>query len=383
MHQVTTEHLIGLMAAHEPPCISLYQPTHRQHPDNEQDPIRYRNLLVEMETSLRETYPIQQFRAILENFHSLSRDDSFWDHRTDGLAIFGSPERFEVLELQRPIQELLIVADSFHTKPLIRALQSANRYQILCLTRQDAKLYEGNRDALDPVPLTNFPSNIADVLGDQRSPTTQMVGSYGTRSGGGGTAVYHRHGPQTDTVEGDILRFFRAVDRGILEYHSRPSNLPLMLVALKEYHGPFREVSHNPYLMRDGIMLNPYALNTDELRERAWEKVEPQYLARLEGLKESFYNAQSQQVGSSDISDVAKAAIAGRVATLLVEADRVIPGTLDRMLGSIRPADLASENVDDMLDDLAELVLTKGGEVIVVPTEQMPTDSGLAAIYRF
>jgi hypothetical protein len=36
-----------------------------------------------------------------------------------------------------------------------------------------------------------------------------------------------------------------------------------------------------------------------------------------------------------------------------------------------------------MLDDLAELVLTKGGEVIVVPTEQMPTNSGLAAIYRF
>jgi len=37
------------------------------------------------------------------------------------------------------------VADSFHTKPLLRVLQSADRYQILALNRHEAKLYEGNR----------------------------------------------------------------------------------------------------------------------------------------------------------------------------------------------------------------------------------------------
>jgi hypothetical protein len=71
------------------------------------------------------------------------------------------------------------------------------------------------------------------------------------------------------------------------------------------------------------------------------------------------------------------------VATLLVEADRVISGIVDRSSGSVRPADPAHWYVDDMLDDLAELVLTKGGEVVVVPGERMPTTSGLAAIYRF
>ena len=261
MHQITTEQLTRLIAAHEPPCISLYQPTHRRHPENQQDPIRYRNLLVELETSLREKYPTRQVRTILEKFHSLSATTRFWNHRTDGLAIFSSPERFELFELQRPIRELLVVADSFHTKPLIRILQSADRYQILCLNRHEAKLYEGNRDALDPVELTNVPSTIADVLGDERSPPTQMVGSYGTRTGGGGTAVHHGHGPQTDMVEADMLKFFRAVDRGILEHHSRPSGLPLMLAALPEYHQPFREVSHNPLLMGDGIMVNPDALS--------------------------------------------------------------------------------------------------------------------------
>jgi hypothetical protein len=383
MRQITTDELTKLVAAHDPPCISLYQPTHRRHPENQQDPIRYRNLLDDIQTSLREKYPTRQVRPMMERFQSLARDDRFWNHRTDGLAIFSSPERFELFELQRAVPELIVVADSFHTKPLIRILQSADRYQILCLNRHEATLYEGNRDALDTVELTNVPSTIADVLGDERSPPTQMVGSYGTRTGGGGTAVHHGHGPQTDLVEADTGRFFRAVDRGILEHHSRPSGLPLMLAALPENHQWFREISHNPLLMRDGITVNPDALSTDELCEQAWDIVEPLYLARLEGLKESFHTARAQHAASADLSDVARAAVAGRVATLLVEADRVIPGIVDRISGATRPSELASPHVDDMLDDLAEMVLAKGGEVVVVPRERMPTDSGLAAIYRF
>jgi hypothetical protein len=135
--------------------------------------------------------------------------------------------------------------------------------------------------------------------------------------------------------------------------------------------------------MDDGILMNPDALDVDELRNAAWDKVVPIYLARLEGLKESFHTARAQHAASADLSDVARAAVAGRVATLLVEADRVIPGIVDRTSGAIAPSELASPHVDDMLDDLAELVLAKGGEVVVVPREGMPTDSGLAATYRF
>jgi hypothetical protein len=383
MRQITTEQLTKLVAVHESPCISLYQPTHRRHPENQQDPIRYRNLLVEIETSLQENYPTRQVRTLMERLRSLARDDRFWNHRTEGLAIFGSPERFDLYELQRPVPELVFVADSFHTKPLIRILQSADRYQILCLNRREAKLYEGNRDALDQVELTEFPSTIKEALGDQLTEPQHMIGSYGVKGGGGGTAVHHGHGSKQDEVEIDIVRFFRSIDRGILEHHSRPSGLPLMLAALPEYHDPFRNVSYSPYLMGEGIMTNPDALSLDELRKEAWDKVEPLYLARLEGLKERFHTSRAQSAGSADLSDVAYAAVAGRVATLLVEADRVIPGIVDRNSGAVHSGESASVHVDDMLDDLAELVIAKGGEVVVVPTERMPSDSGLAAVYRF
>jgi hypothetical protein len=383
MRQVSHDRLIGLLAA-VPPCISIYQPTHRRHPDDQQDPIRFRNLVRHVETLLSERYPTRHARPILERLQAVGRDDRFWTHRTDGLAVFASLETFEVFELQRPVRELLVVADSFHVKPLIRIVQSADRYQILSLSRQKAKLYEGNRDALDQVELIGTPSTIGEALGENlaRQPH-QIIGTYGVKFGGGGKAPHHGHESQSDQVETNRDRFFRLVDRGIFKHHSRPSGLPLLLAALPESHEPFRRISHNPFLLPDGIATNPDPLRLDELRERAWKEIEPFYLARLEGLKERFFVALSQQAGSADISDVAKAAVAGGVETLLVEADRVIPGALDRTSGAIELGAQPSAHVDDLLDDVAELVLAKGGDVVVAPAERMPTTTGLAAIYRF
>jgi hypothetical protein len=39
--------------------------------------------------------------------------------------------------------------------------------------------------------------------------------------------------------------------------------------------------------------------------------------------------------------------------------------------------------VDDVLDDLAALVMQQGGELIVVPAERMPTGTGIAALFRY
>jgi len=69
------------------------------------------------------------------------------------LAVLAAPGLFRVYRLQRPVPELVVVADSFHTKPLMRILQSADRYQVLGLNRQEIKLFEGNRDALDEIEL--------------------------------------------------------------------------------------------------------------------------------------------------------------------------------------------------------------------------------------
>jgi hypothetical protein len=376
MKQITMDHLLELLADGPAPCCSLYQPTHRRHPENKQDPIRYRNLVEQLAHSLAGS---DDGPAILARFRTLANDHEFWNHRTDGLAVLASPDRFEVFELQRPVPERVIVADSFHVKPMLRILQSADRFQLLCLDRHEAWMYEGNRDALDPLELSEVPATLEEALGAETTEPHQTVASYG----GTGRAMHHGHGGKPDEVDKDRDRFFRVIDRAILEHHSTPSGLPLMLAALPEYHTHFRNQSKSPFLLDAGIRKHPAGLDADALRREAWTLMEPLYLARLADLVDRYHAAHAKQRGSGDLSDAAQAAVAGRVETLLVEADRCLPGRIDPATGAIAAGPLDDPEVDDMLDDLAELVLKTKGEVVVVPAERMPTDSGLAAIYRF
>ena len=80
---------------------------------------------------------------------------------------------------------------------------------------------------------------------------------------------------------------------------------------------------------------------------------------------------------------VAQAAVQSRVGSLLVEAERRIPGHLDKTTGRITFGNLEDTQVDDLLDDVAELVLRKGGSVVVVPAADMPSQTGVAAAFRF
>ena len=193
----------------------------------------------------------------------------------------------------------------------------------------------------------------------------------------------HGHGGRNEEVEIDAERFFRIIDRAVLEHHSRPSGLPLILAALPEHHGLFHQVSRNPFLAAEGMKVNPESAPAEELRARAWQVIEPQYQARLSALGEEFEQARSKGLGSDDLAQVAEAAAAGRVATLLIEADRQIPGRLDSATGRIKFDDLSHPRVDDLLDDLGDLVAERGGQVLVVPTERMPVPTGLAATYRY
>ena len=383
MNHLPSDLLIELLADQEPPCLSLYQPTHRSHPENQQDVIRYKTLLKSMEASLQQKFRGKDTRAILEPFHALEEDGNFWNHALDGLAVFGAGGRFQVFKLQRPVPELGIVADNFHLKPLLRIYQSADRYQVLVLSRDSVRLFEGNRDMLDEVELsTDVPRTSKDVLGDvDLQPQVTVYGS--EAAAGPGSVARHGQGSKSEVVDANTEKFFRAVDQAILEHYSKPSGLPLMLAALPQYHALFQKISRNPLLMKDGIEINADAIGVDDLRTRAWQAVEPDYAADLAQLGEKFHSGRAKGQSTDDLSDAAAAAVHGRVDTLLVEAERQIPGRLDTSTARITHGSLAHPEVDDLLDDVAEEVLKKGGKVLVVPQARMPTRSGLAAIYRF
>ena len=380
MNSLTHDYPAVLLRNEETPCLSLYQTTHRQHPDKVQDPIRFRNLVKELEESLGQKYPKREVAPLLEPFHALADNKEFWNHTADGLAVLSAPGMFRAYRLQRPVAELVVVADSFHTKPLMRITQSADHYQILGLSRNSFKLFEGNRDSLLEVqPQGNTPRTADEMLDKDTDSREGAHRAYGPA----GDSAWQGTDVKQSLADRDTEQFFRAVDQAVMQHHSQSGGMGLILAALPEHHHLFRAVSKNPRLLKEALDVHPDAMSLDTLRERAWQLVQPYYLARLAGLLDTYGAAAAKGQGSDALRDIAKAATAGRVETLLIEADRIIPGQINAANSKVTAGELADPEVDDLLDDLGELVLKAGGEVVMVPAERMPTTTGAAAIYRF
>ncbi|MEL7558118.1 hypothetical protein [Stutzerimonas chloritidismutans] len=381
------ETLSQLLAKREAPCLSLYQPTHRSFPERQQDPIRFKHLVRELEDSLKQQGHGDQAKALLKPFQDLMNDPDFWNSNRDGLAVFGATDYFEVFRLQRSVPELAVANDRMHLKPLLRIAQSADRYQILAITLNSVRLFEGNRDGIDEVRLGDgVPKTLEEALGRDLTEKGQTGFPQGySRASERGDPMQVESGGagRQEEIDRDRERFFREVDRAILEHHSRKSRLPLILAALPEHQFHFRKLSHNDFMLPDGIESDASLLSHDELQQKSWMVMQPRYMKRLEGFINQYGVSHGQGLATDQLEQIGQATLEGRVATLLVEAERQIPGFVDKQQGKAVAVQDGSATTPDLLDELTIWTLEQGGEVIAVPTERMPTESGAAAIYRY
>jgi hypothetical protein len=402
-HQFSIETMIGRIelvsligSERVGPCVSIYMPAQRSFPEQQHNAVLYRNLLKDVESAERRPDSPHVADEVLNRLRQLLDDHTFWRHPKDGLAVFAAPRFFRAFWLSRRVEQRAVVASRFYIKPLLRIAQAADRYQLLALNRERIRLFEGNGDSLEEVDLApGVPATIEEALGEQLTELQTQAYSYDTGPAGGAGGgrsvsgvktggIFHGHGSKKDELDTDIERFFRAVDRAILEHHSRPSGLPLILAALAEYHAPFHRLSRNRQLLDSGIETNPDALSELELRERAWQCMEPVFTRRLELVIDRYGAARGAQRADDALPQVALAAVVGRVDVLLLERDRGIAGSMDLGTGVLQVADTVEQPaIGDVLDDLAEAVLQNGGEVMIVPPERMPSATGLAAIYRY
>jgi hypothetical protein len=384
MEVLTKELIQELLVVDQAPCLSLYMPTHHTHPENLQDSILFKNLVKQLEESLMQKYSAAEVQKYLEPVYALVNDNDVWDHTLDGLAVFSAKGIFKVVRLHKSVEELAMVTDSFHTKPLRQYLQSVDNYHVLCLTLQDICLFEGNRHSLTEVELSaDIPKTITEALGHQLTDSHTTVASYGG-TGGESSPMHHGQGGNKEETEKDAERFFRVVAGAIYEHYSKPSGWPLILATLPEHQSLFQKVNKNPLLLPTGISINPSSVSPDKLGNMAWEIMEPKYNMKLDSLIARFEQSSASGKGSEDYKEVALAAVVGRVDTLLVEADRIIAVRVTNLVtGNTQKKDLINPRVDDLLDDMGELVMKMGGQVMVIPTDKMPSETGLAAIFRY
>jgi hypothetical protein len=377
----TKNDLRNLIYKRNSPSISIYMPTFRMQPEAKQNSIRYKNLLKLMEEQLVAWGSRKSSAKLISRpARVLIKDTLFWQYQSDGLAVFLNSQGFQYYRLPAVFEELLVVSDRFHIKPLLPLLASDGHFYLLALSQNEVRLFHCSRQSIAEIELERIPRTLDEAIQyDDRQK--QLHFHTNTPAGKGPrAAIYHGHGAGTADDKKDILRFFQQVDAGVRKIIGE-TNSPFVLAGVEYLFPLYREANSHPLLLNEGIAGNPEGMQPENLRREAWKIVEPYFQKSKEEAVVRHLQAAGTSLASRDVKAVALAAYHAKVELLLVAVGRhqwgVFDGTDVHLHEQCEPGD------EDLLDFATVHTLLNGGTVYAVKPDEVPDEGNLAAIYRY
>lgn len=91
-------------------------------------------------------------------------DRPFWQHGSDGLAVFLARDLFRSYRLPIRFDELVAVSNRFHTKPLLPLLTGDGRFYVLALSQNDVRLFLCTKYSVSEVNLEGVPRSLEEAL---------------------------------------------------------------------------------------------------------------------------------------------------------------------------------------------------------------------------
>jgi len=387
MDAVTRHDLKTLVETSAWPCVSIFQPTHRAGPDTRgyarQDPLRFKNLLREAEQRLVASgLRVREAQALLEPARRLLDDSLFWQYQSDGLAVFLTQGAVRSFRVPLRFDELVVVARSFHVKPLAALLTGDGLFYVLALSQNEIRLLAGTRDHMGEVELANAPRSLAEAL-RYDDPERQLQFHTGTPAGGDRrAAMFHGHGAGVDDAKVNLLRFFQQVNRAVGAL-LKGAPAPLVLAGVEYLLPIYREANTHPHLLGEGLTGNPEGLRPDELHARAWPLVEPHFLRARSGAAARYLELRDTARAARDLREVLRAAWSGRVEVLFAAVGIRLWGVFDPSGGEVVLSEESPGQTEDLVNLATSYTILNGGTVYAVPPEDMPDATPVAAVLRY
>jgi len=350
-------------------AISIALPTTPVTSDTDADRIRLKNLAKEAIDQLAAAAADKRrLRDLTEELDDLIEDDDFWAYQARGLVVYATPDNLRTFRVPNRLQPQVKVSDRFHLKSLLRSTTFCDAGYVLALADGGVRLVEVSKDLpATELNVPDLPTDAASAVGKRTIATRSYSGRIG---GGEGKKVRLRqYARQVDTAVRAILAGRQA---------------PLILAAVEALDAMYRSVNSYPHLHPQGLRGNPERQSAAELAAAARPLLDELYRTRLEQWRQLYQRRLNEDRATTDLVRSARAATAGAVASLLVDIDQVVNGTVDEVDGSVDFTETAGADSYGVADEVARRVLQSGGEVLAVREDVMPEPGKpVAAILRY
>lgn len=335
------DQLLKLANETNSPSITIAFNTHRTIPDNQQDPIKLKNLVKEAEERLLDSYTKRDIADVLEKLEALP--DQLEVHKNlESLNIFLSKDTFEFIRTNIPVtNEGVWLDDTFHIRPLIKAMNRVTEYLVLYLTKKGVHLYLAINDSIvreienEDFPYTENNYNLSHLFSEADDETNK------------------------------IREFYNQVDKAVQRANPE-GTLQCLVVATDDNYGSFIAEADNPstYLGNISVDFNS-PTQKNEFMEAAGEFIKnTQHENRTRAIQEMNEAIGKGQV-VTDLQEVYQAAIDGRGDLLIVHQDFQQPVRMkDDRNFEIVDDPTAPDVLDDIISTIAWEVISKKGKVV-------------------
>jgi hypothetical protein len=362
-------------------AVTIYLPTHEAGAEIQQDPIRLKNLLREAEGKLQAmNMDKSQISSILSEAFDLIERDRFWQHKSQGLALYLTPDKTHIYRLPLTFESSVIVSDRFYLKPLLPLFFDNRYFYILALSQNQVRLFQSTRYDISEVELTDVPTSLAEAL-RYDDPEAQL--QFHSAAGGGTQPIYHGQGTSGKDDKVNIRRFLNQVNDALCAHYLNGEAAPLVIASVEYLRPIYEAVNTYPHLMSEGVNGNPDQAEPNELREQAWPIVAHLIEETRQDAIAQYQELARTQQASNQVSQVVTAAMRGQVETLLLAKDAQVWGQIDAQSGKANVHDDAQSGDYDLLAIAAVKTALQGGKVYFMDPERLPDAEVAAGIFRY
>ncbi|MGO1594011.1 MAG: baeRF11 domain-containing protein [Ancrocorticia sp.] len=294
--------------------------------------------------------PVQE--QVRSQWNAVADDGELWGNLSNSLVIFISPDHSEEYVLPNVLESRTTIGGRFDISQLVRAVTTPQLAFALTISGNGWNLWQATENTrASELPLTGeYPENADEsanraIIRGQRAPR-RLVGDEGQN-------VFLEQYAKTvaDAVRSELNVRDQSADQPLFLFAS--DSLAAMI---KDQDLPWKIVHVNG---------SPDNLRPDQIDSAIRERLGALTSAALSERAEAIGNKSSAGLAVSEVSDVARAAVAGAVRVLYYNIDTRATGTLDESTGEI------TEGEDDLLSQLAVQILKTGGDVHAVREDEI------------
>lgn len=352
-----------LLTTHYLPCISIIMPFDPKMGLKKEVNHKLKLAANQIKKQVFEQFPEEKARSVTDKIMNLIEGLNYNTHKKS-IAIFVSPIFEKVMYLDMPVEEKIIIDESFEIRDLILNKKEVHQYLLVVLSGKWTKVFLGHNGDINRVTV-HFSDNIEAYKND----IPEKVANFSD---------------EQKRKEIVLAKFLKQADNGLAQLLNMYQG-PVFVMGTVKTIGHFKQITRNAARIVDYIpgnfeektdyelqtIMQPYLTNWKQVRQKSILKMVDDAMNK----KKLVYGMQS----------VWKAAAQKQGRLLIVEKGYHFEAEHTDVSSGIREVDKENTTafyIKDAIDDVIEKVLLSGGSVEFVE-DGMLNDYGKIALVEY